>query len=252
MDSHSHSKSIVLLLFACAIGWIAAASVEQAMVVSGASREERSTARKGRMQLQIEILKAQIEADSPAKTAADSLNLAGKLEEMATLLWQDGRAKEALEALTRALSLEKQGGADKNRLIATLNQIASVCRDSNRYNDMHMALRQIQTLNDHDPATTIEVRIRDRQNIASCNFLMAVQEEDQSKRKQQLQLTQTSMEELKRELLTERAIDKLDAGEKSLLATIDDNLSSIFEELGDRTAAKPLKEEAQRLRSAGR
>ncbi len=244
-----HSKLIVLLLFACIIGWIATASIEQALGVSGASRNHRSTARKGRMQLQIEILKAKIETDSSAKTAADSLNLAGKLEELATLLWQDGRPKEALEALTRALALEKQGGAAKDRLIATLNQIASVCRDSSKYNDMHMALRQIQTLNDHDPATTVEVRIRDRQNIASCNFLMAVQEDDLLKRKQQLQLTQASMEELKRELLTERAIDKLNAGEKSLLATIDDNLSSIFEELGDKSAAKPLKEEAQTLRS---
>ena len=246
------TKTVFLLFFACVLCWIAAVSIERSMRISGQSKEQGLGAQKARLQEQIEKQKAELAALSAPETADDRLNKATKMEELAMLLWQDQNFKEALAVLTKALSLEKASGAGKDRIIATLNKIATVCRDSNKYEDMRIALRQIQTLNEHDPATTAEVRIRDKQNMASCNFLLAVQEADPTKRRQQLELTQITMRDLKAELLKERSVDGLSPSEKSLLATIDENLSSVFDELGDAAAAKPLKDEAQTLRSASR
>lgn len=244
------TKTVVLLIFACILSWIAAVSIERSMRISGESKEKSLGAQKARLHQEIEKLKSAIAAMPSTKNSAERLTRASSMEELANLLWQDQQMKESLAVLTRALALEKEGGADNERIIAVLNQIATVCRDSNKYEDMRMALRQIQTLNEHDPSTTVEVRIRDKQNMASCNFLLAVQETNPEKRRQQLQLTQTTMEDLKRELLKQRPADSLNAGEKSLLATIDENLASVFDELGNSSAAAPLKDEAQTLRSA--
>ena len=60
------------------------------------------------------------------------------------------------------------------------------------------------------------------------------------------------MQDLKRELLNDRPIESLSPSEKYLLATIDENQSSIFDELGDASSSKTLKDEAQTLRSASR
>lgn len=240
------------MLFAVALCGIAAVSIERSIRLSGQSKEQISGAQKVKLQAQIEQQQSEIAALPQVKTSAERLVKAEKMEELGTLLWQDQKLKESLAVLTKALALEKEGGAGNDRIVATLNQIATVCRDSNKYDDMLAALRQIQTLNEHDPQSTPEIRIRDKQNMASCNFLLALQEAQPSKRRQQLQLTQTTMEELKRELLQERSTEKLNPGERSLLATINENLASVCEELGDTAAAKPLKDEAQTLRSATR
>ncbi|PZM84506.1 MAG: hypothetical protein DKT66_07690 [Candidatus Melainabacteria bacterium] len=245
-------KTLALLLFAVALCGIAAVSIERSIRLSGQSKEQISGAQKVKLQAQIEQQQSEIAALPQVKTSAERLVKAEKMEELGTLLWQDQKLKESLAVLTKALALEKEGGAGNDRIVATLNQIATVCRDSNKYDDMLAALRQIQTLNEHDPQSTPEIRIRDKQNMASCNFLLALQEAQPSKRRQQLQLTQTTMEELKRELLQERSTEKLNPGERSLLATINENLASVCEELGDTAAAKPLKDEAQTLRSATR
>lgn len=252
MEKRHTTKTIPLLIFACILCWIAAVSIERSMRASGESKAQGLGAQKAILHAQIDKMKSAIAAMPETKNSTQLLNKASSMEELANLLWQDQEMKESLNVLTKALALEKEGGAGKERLIAVLNQIATVCRDSGKYNDMRMALRQIQTLNEHDPTTTVEVKIRDRQNMASCNFLLAVQESDPQKRRQQLQLTQTTMEDLKRELLKERSIETLNAGEKSLLAIIDENLSSVFDELGNSSASATLKDEAQTLRSANR
>ena len=220
------------------------------MRLSGESKEQGLGARKAKLLESIEKQKSDIAALPEAKTAADRLTRASELEVLASLLWQDQRLKESLEALTKALALEQEGGAPKDRIIQTLNQIASVCRDSNNYSDMRIALKRIQNLNMRDPSTPAEVLIRDKQNMLSCNFLLALAESDRAKRKQQLQLTQTLMLDLKREFLRERPVESLSPSEKSLCATMDENLASVCEELEDPDAAKPLKDEAQTLRSA--
>lgn len=247
-----NTKTVALLFFAVVICGIAAFSIERSIRLSGQAKEQEAGSQKAKLQAQIEQQKSEIEALPLAKTSAERLSKAEMMEELGILLWQDQKLKESLDVLTKALALEKEGGAGNDRIVATLNQIATVCRDSNKYADILAALRQIQTLNEHDPASTPEIRIRDKQNMASCNFLLALQEAEPSKKRQQLQLTQTTMEELKRELLQARSTEKLNPGERSLLATINENLASVCEELGDTAAAKPLKEEAQTLRSANR
>ncbi len=246
------TKTAVILFFACIFCWVAAASIERSMRLSGQSKEQGTGALRAKLHEEIEKQRSEIAALPESKSALDRLTLASKLEELGSLLWQDQKMQEASEVLTRALSLERQGGASKERIISTLNLIATVCRDSNNYFDMRTALRQIQTLNEHDPSTPIEVLIRDRQNMASCNFLFALAEKDPAKRREQLVLTQTMMHDLKKELLNDRPIETLSPSEKYLLATIDENQASIFDELGDASASKTLKDEAQTLRSANR
>lgn len=246
------TKTAVILFFACIFCWIAAASIERSMRMSGQSKEQGTGARRAKLQELIERQKSEIAALPASQSAFDRLTRANKMEELGSLLWQQQKMQEASEVLARALALERQGGASKERIISTLNLIATVCRDNNNYFDMRTALRQIQTLNEHDPSTPIEVLIRDRQNMASCNFLFALAEKDPAKRHDQLVLTQTMMQDLKRELLNDRPIESLSPSEKYLLATIDENQSSIFDELGDASSSKTLKDEAQTLRSASR
>ncbi len=252
MNNLLTTKTTLILLLACVICWIAAASIERSMRLSGQSKEQSTGARRAKLDDQIEKKKKEIAALPPGQTSLDRLTRASKLEELGSLLWQDQRMSEASEALTKALALERHGGASKEKIISTLNLIATVCRDSNNYFDMRTALRQIQTINEHDPATPSEVLIRDKQNMASCNFLLALSEKDSEKRHQQLLLTQTLMQDLKKELLNDRPIESLSPSEKFLLATMDENQSSLFDELGDVAESRKLKDEAQTLRSANR
>ncbi len=246
------TKTTVILILACIFCWVAAASIERSMRLSGQSKEQGTGARKAKLHDQIEKQKSEIAALPDSKASLDLLTKASKMEELGSLLWQDQRMKEASEVLIKALALERAGGASKEQIISTLNLIATVCRDSNNYSDMRSSLRQIQTLNEHDPATPTEVLIRDKQNMASCNFLLALSEKEPTKRHDQLVLTQTTMDDIKKELLNDRPIEGLSLSEKFLLATIDENQASIFDELGDVSAAKTLKDEAQTLRSAKR
>lgn len=246
------TKTAVILFFACIFCWVAAASIERSMRISGQSKEQGLGASQAKLREKIEKQKREIAALPESKSALDRLTRASKMEELGSLLWQDQKMQEASEVLAKALSLERQGGASKERIISTLNLIATVCRDNNNYFDMRTALRQIQTINEHDPSTPVEVMIRDRQNMASCNFLFALAEKDPDKRHEQLVLTQTMMHDLKKELLNDRPIETLSQSEKYLLATIDENQASIFDELGDVSASKTLKDEAQTLRSASR
>lgn len=246
------TETIVILILACILCWVAAASIERSMRISGQSKEKGTGALKAKLHEQIEKQRSEIAALPDSKASFDLLTKASKMEELGSLLWQDQKMKEASEALTRALSLERAAGASKEKIISTLSLLATVCRDSNNYFDMRTSLRQIQTLNEHDPSTPSEVLIRDKQNMASCNFLLALAEKEPTKRHDQLILTQTTMDDLKKELLNDRPIESLSLSEKYLLATIDENQASIFDELGDVSASKELKDEAQTLRSAKR
>ena len=220
------------------------------MFVSGQSKENGQGGRSARLREQIEKQRREITVLTPAQTTSQYLSEAKKREELADLLWQDQKLKEAAIELQKVVALENKGAAPKEKMVATLDRIATVCRDSNNYSDMILALHKIQTLDEKDPSTPREVVIKDKQNIATANFLCALAETNPVKRSEQLAVAQVMMEELKKELLNDRPIASLSPAEKILLATNDENQSAIFIELGDIAAARPLKDEAQTLRSA--
>ncbi|HEY9787961.1 MAG TPA: tetratricopeptide repeat protein [Candidatus Obscuribacterales bacterium] len=179
----SNRQKYVRLILACLICWLAAASIQKSMLISGQSKARNVGAKSAELnqiaQRQREKIRSLEKTYASTNSSNDAHALIDEQMKLAETLWQNQQFAAAQDGLERSLAvLEKIHGGDAPQLVPVLLSLSRVKQDRIDYQGAKKIVERVMAIDSRHAGSDNMLLARDLNNLATLEMLMGMADKD--------------------------------------------------------------------------